>query len=618
MTKNPKTKQQQRDIRGDARTITELLDNKKFAIDYYQREFKWQTKQIDELIRDLVSKFLEDFDKNHERLAVKLYSHYFLGSIIISKKENKNYIIDGQQRLTSLTLLLIHLMHLAKKIGYNPVLESHIYSESYGEKTFNIDEDERKSAMKALFEGDIFDPTDQPESVQNLIYRYEDIRELFPDELTEDALPYFIDWLKTNVHIVEIITYSDDDAYTIFETMNDRGLSLSPTDMLKGYLLANISDSSLRLAASGHWKTRIGSLTELGKDEAPDFFKAWLRSQYAQSIRKRERGAVPEDFDRIGTEFHRWLREKKELVGLANSASYSDFIQKDFTFYSRQYEMLRGAAESLTDGYEHVFYNANHGFTLQYMLLLAPLTLQDDRDTIRKKVGIVARYIDIMLTRRLWNFRSVAYSTLQYTMFRTMQDIRRKDPTQLIEVLSKHLDKETEVFDSNKNLSVHQQNRKFIHRIIARITAYIDEQSGLSSRYVEYVTGTGSKKYEVEHIWADKSERHTDEFDHPHDFHQYRNKIGGLLLLPKSFNGSYGALPYKEKLPHYDSQNILARSLNANCYERNPGFTGFVNDSELPFRAHPEFKKSDMDARGNLYQQIAEQLWSPQILKRVD
>jgi uncharacterized protein with ParB-like and HNH nuclease domain len=52
--------------------------------------------------------------------------------------------------------------------------------------------------------------------------------------------------------LVEITAYSDEDAYTIFETMNDRGLSLSPTDMLKGFLLANIEDPAKRLDASNH------------------------------------------------------------------------------------------------------------------------------------------------------------------------------------------------------------------------------------------------------------------------------------------------------------------------------------------------------------------------------
>ena len=63
-----------------------------------------------------------------------------------------------------------------------------------------------------------------------------------------------------DVHLVEITAYSDDDAYTIFETMNDRGLSLSPTDMLKGYLLANITDAEKRTRAGHVWKQRVQAL----------------------------------------------------------------------------------------------------------------------------------------------------------------------------------------------------------------------------------------------------------------------------------------------------------------------------------------------------------------------
>ena len=51
-----------------------------------------------------------------------------------------------------------------------------------------------------------------------------DIDDCFPEELYGDAISFFLDWLQENVHLVEITAYSDDDAYTIFETMNDRGL----------------------------------------------------------------------------------------------------------------------------------------------------------------------------------------------------------------------------------------------------------------------------------------------------------------------------------------------------------------------------------------------------------
>ena len=74
----------------------------------------------------------------------------------------------------------------------------------------------------------------------------------------------------------EITAYSDKDAYTIFETMNHRGLSLTPADRLKGYLLANITDAPRRNSASGVWKERVGALIDIGKDEDADAIKSWL------------------------------------------------------------------------------------------------------------------------------------------------------------------------------------------------------------------------------------------------------------------------------------------------------------------------------------------------------
>ncbi len=100
------------EIQGKAKTVRELLKGVKYSIDYYQREYKWHDKQIRELVDDLSGKFLEEFQPSHERTKVVEYPHYFLGSIIISKKESSSYIVDGQQRLTSLTLLLVLLRNL--------------------------------------------------------------------------------------------------------------------------------------------------------------------------------------------------------------------------------------------------------------------------------------------------------------------------------------------------------------------------------------------------------------------------------------------------------------------------------------------------------------------------
>ena len=601
-----------REILGKAKTVRELLKGVKYSIDYYQREYKWHEKQIRELVDDLSDKFLEEYQPTHQRSKVGDYPHYFLGSIIISKKESVGYIVDGQQRLTSLTLLLVLLRNLQKGQATQVNVDELIFSERFGQKSFNLHVDERTPAMDALYEGQSFDVTDRPESVQNLVQRYRDLETCFPEELREAALPYFIDWLLENVHLVEITAYSDDDAYTIFETMNDRGLSLSPTDMLKGYLLANI-DEAKRTAANTFWRDRIRELNDAGREVESDCFKAWLRSQYATKIRERKKGAKPEDFDRIGTEFHRWLRDAADTIGLGESGDFFRFIDRDFTFYSRQYLRLVGAAQKPVAGLEHVLYNAQHGFTLQYLLLLAPLQPDDNEAVVDQKLGLVARYIDILLIWRLWNFRTIAYSTMQYSMAQVVFSIRALPCDELAKKLHESLLAEGEergTFASNDRLRMHQQNRYALHRILARLTDYVETQSGQPSRYLDYIS-EGRTRYEVEHILADHPERHADEFAHAADFAEHRNRIGGLLLLPKSFNASYGDLPYADKLPHYNTQNLLARSLHPQCYDRNPGFLRLKERSGLPFVPHEEFKKADLEQRSELYRQLAERIWNP-------
>ena len=597
-----------KEILGKAKTVRELLKGVKYSIDYYQREYRWQEKQIRELLDDLSNKFLEEYDEAHSRGQVGDYPHYFLGSIIISKKDSVAYIVDGQQRLTSLTLLLILLRNLQRGHASQVNVDELIFSERYGEKSFNLDIDERIPAMEALYDDRAFDVTDRPESVQTLVQRYRDLESCFPGELHDKALPYFTDWLLENVHLVEITAYSDDDAYTIFETMNDRGLSLSPTDMLKGYLLAN-TDEAKRAAVNASWRDRIRALNEAGKDVEADYFKAWFRSQYATRIRERRKGARPEDFDRIGTEYHRWLRDSASTIGLRQSDDYYGFIDRHFDFFSHQYLRLIEASQELIAGLERVYYNAQHGFTLQYMLLLSPLRPDDNQMLVDRKIRLVAHYLDILLTWRLWNFRSIAYSTMQYAMFLVMRQIRGLEVDALAHKLHDLLSNDDETFESNDRLRIHQQNRYALHRILARLTDCVETESGQPSRYLDYVRD-GRTRYEVEHIWADHWGFHIDEFDHPADFAEWRNRIGGLLLLPRSSNASYNDLPYVDKLPYYNTENLLARSLHPQCYEHNPGFLRFKRESGLPFVPHEAFDKAALEQRCHLYHQVAERIWN--------
>jgi Protein of unknown function DUF262/Protein of unknown function (DUF1524) len=606
-----------KEIRGDAKNIRALLGGSKFAVDYYQREYRWETKQIAELIEDLTEKFLESYEDGDERSAVDRYGHYFLGSIIVSDRDGKKYIIDGQQRLTSLTLLLMRLHRSLTDALQKGQLADLIFSQRYGKRSFNLEVPERAACMEALFLGEPFDESAQSESVVNILGRFHDIQDQFPEELQGKPLPYFTDWLIENVHLVEITAYSDADAYTIFETMNDRGLSLTPTDMLKGYLLANIADTDRRNECSKLWRKRVAALQQLGKEEDADAIKSWLRSQYAQTIRERKRGAQPRDFDLIGTEFHRWVRDQEKALGLQDSAAFGQFIQHDFAFYGHWYERVRHAAEVLTPGLEPIHYNAQNNFTLQYPVLLAPLTRADSEANILRKLRIVATYLDILVARRTWNWKDTSYSTMQYNMFQlVILAIRGKSTAELAQLLKQRLDAEGETFASNDGFYLHGMNGRQIHRLLARMTDYVETNSGRASRYSDYIKRSGKNGYEVEHIWANHADRHQDEFQHAVDFAEYRNRIGGLLLLPKSFNRSYGDLEYPQKVEHYYGQNLLAQSLHSNSYDHDPGFRSFREASELPFKAHPKFKKADLDARQMLYRKLAERIWSPESILR--
>jgi hypothetical protein len=61
---------------------------------------------------------------------------------------------------------------------------------------------------------------------------------------------------------------------------------------------------------------------------------------------------------------------------------------------------------------------------------------------------------------------------------------------------------------------------------------------------------------------------------------------------------SYGDLTYEDKMAHYNTQNLLARSLHPQCYEHNPGFLRFKEQSGLPFAPLVQFKKADLEGTG--------------------
>lgn len=591
------------------RSVSDLFGKSPYRIDYYQREYRWGEKQAKDLVTDLISAFREFHVEGNALSAVKSYGHYFLGSIILTTRESTTYLVDGQQRLTTLTLLLISIRHLLPPGKQQDRISNMVVTDDYGENVFAIDVQDRWACMDALYDSGSYEPDDANESVLNIVARYQDVTEALQD-LHESELPHFAYWLLDKVVMVAITAAAESDAYTIFETMNDRGLSLTPTEMLRGYLLSAIDSEKVRTNASESWRESIASLTAFGKDEDVNAIQAWLRARYAETASQYRLGVAPGHYERIGNEYHRWVRDvESDILGLQDSRDYAKFITRDFAFYARWYSKIRAAADFEVAGFEAVRYIASQGFTLQYALLLAPLRTSDNDETAAAKVRATAAYLDILIHRRLWSSRRIAQTQLRYPLFELAKQIHKATLPQLIDILSSNLSEDEFSFTGSQPLAMNQRNNVIIRRMLARITHFIDRESSRKTRYDDLLL-TGKGGYDIEHVLSADPQRLTKDYPEEQDFWWERDFIGGLLLIPSSVNRSYGDLPYGRKRRHYVKENLLAASLHEDAYEKNPNFKRFLKQTGLSFEPYKKFGKAELRARQALIENIAEQVWS--------
>ncbi len=610
-------------IEAKPKSVREILDKNKYTLDYYQREYLWQTRQMQELISDLSSKFLENYEPSHQRKDVKNYSGYFLGPIIINVRDGQMSIVDGQQRLTSLTLLLIYLNHLQENYS-NPVqIGDLIYSEKYGEKSFNLDINDRKECMSGLLEKGEYTikENNNNESIETILSRYYELQDEFPNEIDNKVLPYFIDWLTEKVFFVEISTFSEQDAYTIFETMNDRGINLSASDMLKGYILTK-SQPEERIQLDKLWRENKFKLEEVGdSDEFDEFLKAFFRAKYAKTLRQGKKGAENEDFEKIGTRFHQWFREnEKSIIGLNNPNDFANFIKNDLVFFLDKYKRIIIYQLQFNIQFEEI-YNINNlglAFSIFYPFLMAPITLNDGPEIIDKKLRLTSTYLEIFIVFHALNSKRYNQNSIRYTMYSLTKEIRNKNIKELEEIFKDRVSRMDYKIDGVNNLSINSQNRNFIRFILAKITSYIEKKSDREYLFKEYWANDGNNNYDIEHILSENSfTQYKNEFDSEEEFEDYRNKIGGLLILPSSPNRSYKDMPYEKKVEHYYSQNLLAASLYYKCYENNPRFLNYIRDSGLNFKPYEHFGKAAIEERQALYEEILKNIYNVDIFSKI-
>lgn len=305
-------------ISGKSYSLVDIFNSKfDFEIPAYQRPYAWTTEQSGELFDDLYDFF------RHEKT-----DGYFLGSIVLIKEEDDPFaqVIDGQQRITTLTILIAAIATLLQG---EEQAECYSYIQEPGKRLQGIKSKPRLALRlrDRMFFANTVQKLDfvglasldkaqlENESQQNIqanaLFLQSKLQSKFT---TEDSLIDFCKFLMNKCFIVVVSTSNRESAFRVFSVLNNRGLDLLPSDIIKAEAIGKISEDK-RAEFNDRWEEIE---VDVGRDGLNDLF-SFIRMIYAKSKAKR---ALLEEF--------------REYV-LAKVASAEELIDKVIEPYANAY-----------------------------------------------------------------------------------------------------------------------------------------------------------------------------------------------------------------------------------------------------------------------------------------
>lgn len=575
------------------------------------------------------SAFLLNYDPSHGRKEVSNYSPYFLGSIITSvEKDGKKPLIDGQQRLTSTFLLLAYLDRYRRDNNIENALDlaTLLGSVSFGAMDYSI---EFSNTRKAIFDqflnyaNPIADAMRNAEEVPNLDDGDKKLldalrtTESILDSNVLTAIAYFIDYVVERVLLIDISVTSESEAHRVFVTMNDRGLRLGPIDLLKGQILSRIPVPADAQSCHDAWVHTINRLRALDPEEDSLFFRNLFRAKWANTMRGKAKGDPAGDFDIIGEAYHRWFEDNTQPLAIATADDYVRFARDDIPKFAAIYSFIKSAEASLQPGFESIYFNAARKYSFQSMVLLASTQVADNTTVWQKKINLVAKFVDLILTSRTIEGKENKYDNLKDISFSLAKNIRDKDYTSLLNYVRAEWPKYANILSSLPGLKYTKSERSDILYLLARIACHLEEAFALTNR-VGFVTywqrDRGMKTFDIEHLLKEAFDvtalPAAHGFTDAKDYADSRNLFGALVLLPRSRNRSLQAKSYRDKIQAYGTENVLAQTLCEAFYQSNPNVASYITaNPQVNLVAVADFAKADIATRASAYLAVAQQVW---------
>jgi len=281
------------EFRPDA--IGHLLSDLKFKVPPHQRSYKWErSEQVKQLFDDVQ----DAMDSSGDGL-------YFLGMLVLMRGANPRdrcEVIDGQQRLATVSIFMaavrdyfeernddragdIATKYLAERDTRSRVLDANLLLNVEDNKFFD----------SHVIKGNPLPPRDKIESTSNRRIaeamqeardRVRKIASLGAAETAGDRLLDWVDYFQDRARIVAIIVSAEHNAYTLFETLNDRGLDLTRADLIKNHLFSRAGDKLDHVRQE--WATMSGTLEAAGdEDVTVEFIRHYWMSKFEPVTTKK-------------------------------------------------------------------------------------------------------------------------------------------------------------------------------------------------------------------------------------------------------------------------------------------------------------------------------------------
>lgn len=603
-------------IKSTSRSIESLFGTK-YYIDFYQRDYKWEQGHIETLLDDVYFRFETDYipDVDPTTESVSKYTWYYLSTYVTNEQDGRRFIVDGQQRLTTITLILIKLYHLAKAHDHEhhtDWLKQNIYGTHAEGRTFWMGTGSREKALEKLFKDGSPDSDLETQNltVRNIYNNYQIIDEYLDQRLlTARQVKAFTLYFMKRVELVELDIDDSRDVAMVFEVINDRGEKLQPYEVLKGELLGQLTKEEVNNTYYDIWVNSINPLQDRDKREPDRFFRLFFRSKHTNNR---------DEYREFEGEYQRQVFAKKwdpRLELKRNPDGVKRFLREDVAWYSQLYCDLLNRSEKQGD---YVYFNVYlNRHDRQHLLIMSAIDSRDpDRD---KKIDLVARLFDRNFT--LLQLTG-SYNTNRFTesIIALNTAIRNASCEAIQETFDRQL---LEGIFRMKNLTVtdpfqwslfrnvgYELGSRFLRYFLARMEHFIGSEARLPiDNYHNLVRNRGATYgYHVEHILADNAENRA-LFRDEEQFVRERNRLGGLLLLKGRDNQSSGNEPYREKLKTYSHSTRLSETLTADFYHSNLDFADLMKRYNLDFRPIATFDRDALEERQMLYFELAKLIW---------